>query len=59
MRSVQNGYNQATENALLSSIGWEQDGYRLFEISALAASSERGWFEEPTESNAVFLKAEH
>jgi glycosyltransferase involved in cell wall biosynthesis len=59
MRSVQNGYDQVTEDALLSSIAWEKDGYRLFEISALAGSSERGWFEVPAESNAVFLKAEH
>ena len=59
MRSVLNGYDQATEDALLASIDWEDDGYRLFEISSFAGSSERGWFELPAESNAVFLMAEH
>ena len=59
MESVKKGYCQATEDAMLSGIGWEDDGYRLFEISALAGSSAGGWFELPAESNAVFLRAEH
>lgn len=59
VRSVQNGYDPAAEDALLARVGWEADGYRLFEISALAGSSERGWFELPAESNAIFMKAEH
>ena len=59
MESIRKGYNQAAEDALLSRIGWEDDGYRLFEISALASSSAGGWFELPAESNAVFLRAEH
>lgn len=59
VRSVQNGYDQAAEDALLVRAGWEEDGYRLFEVSALAGSSEGGWFELPAESNAIFLKAEH
>src|SRR6185295_4750213 len=53
------GYDQAAEDALLSGIGWEEDGYRLFEISALAGSSGGGWFDVPAESNAVFLTAGH
>ena len=59
MESIRKGYNQAAEDALLSRIGWEDDGYRLFEISTLASSSAGGWFELPAESNAVFLRAEH
>ena len=59
MESVKRGYNQATEDELLARSGWEQDGYRLFTISALASSSARGWFELPVESNAFFLRTEH
>ncbi|PBB64781.1 hypothetical protein CK228_31115 [Mesorhizobium sp. WSM4312] len=59
MESVKKGYCQATEDTMLSASGWEDDGYRLFGISALAGSSAGGWFELPAESNAVFLKAEH
>ncbi len=59
MENVKQGYNQAVEDELLFKSGWELDGYRLFEISSLAGSSAGGWFELPTESNAVFLRAEH
>jgi glycosyltransferase involved in cell wall biosynthesis len=59
MESVREGYDQAAEDALLAQSGWEDDGYRLFEISALAGSSAGGWFELPSESNALFLRAEH
>jgi len=59
MESVKKGYCQATEDAMLSRIGWEDDGYRLFGISSFAGSSAGGWFELPAESNAVFLRAEH
>src|SRR6266550_8693819 len=30
--SIQHGYNHAREDALLNSINWPNDGYRLFEI---------------------------
>ncbi len=59
MESLRNGYNQKVEDALLASSGWEEDGYRLFSISALAGSSAGGWFEVPAESNSIFLRAEH
>jgi glycosyl transferase family 2 len=59
MESIRNGYNQQVEDALMSSCGWESDGYRLFEISVFAGSSSKGWFNVPTESNAVFLKSSH
>lgn len=59
MESVKQGYDQTAEDALLAQSGWEDDGYRLFAISALAGSSAGGWFELPTESNALFLRAEH
>lgn len=37
------GYCQSVEDALLASVGWREDGYRLFEISTLAPSSRPGF----------------
>ena len=54
-RTVLDGYGRDTEDALLASSGWEQDGYRLFSISSLAASAKDGWFRPIFESNALFL----
>lgn len=42
--SMLDGYNQAVEDELLEQAGWIDDGYRLFEISALAQSSAPGFF---------------
>jgi len=58
MRSVNNGYNQKVEDQLLESIDWLKDGYRLFEISSLAGSSEAGWFMPIAESNCLFMLRE-
>jgi glycosyltransferase involved in cell wall biosynthesis len=55
MEAADAGYDAATEDALLADAEWEQDGYRLFGISTLAASSRRGWFGPLGESNALFL----
>jgi glycosyltransferase involved in cell wall biosynthesis len=55
-KSALKGYNQAEEDRLLGSIGWPRDGYRLFDISVLAASSYKGYGAAPSESNALFLK---
>lgn len=49
------GYDQASEDALLTSIDWERDGYELFRASTLANSSGRGWFGSLGESSALFL----
>ncbi|HEV2363481.1 MAG TPA: glycosyltransferase [Caulobacteraceae bacterium] len=57
--SVPAGYDQAQEDALLASAGWEADGYRLFGIAALGASASGGWFVLPNESNSLFLRREH
>jgi glycosyltransferase involved in cell wall biosynthesis len=59
MESVRKGYNKAVEDALLGSIGWEEDGYRLFGASVFAGSSAKGWFVLPAETNALFLTAPH
>jgi glycosyltransferase involved in cell wall biosynthesis len=57
-RSMQYGYNQAREDALLHSIHWPHDGYRLFEIGAMDESSLDGWFQPISESNAMFMRRE-
>lgn len=50
------GYNQATEDALLAGINWQTQGYRLFEIATLAQSSHGGFFGAvPTEFSWVAL----
>jgi predicted O-methyltransferase YrrM len=54
MESVHEGYDQLQEDELLRSSGWEEDGYRLYDISVFAGSSAAGWFAAPTESNALF-----
>jgi glycosyltransferase involved in cell wall biosynthesis len=40
MESLGHGYSQTTEDALLDAARWTEDGYRLFDIAALAGSSE-------------------
>jgi glycosyltransferase involved in cell wall biosynthesis len=55
MHAAEVGYDTAAEDALLAETEWEADGYRLFDISTLAASSQRGWFGPLGESNALFM----
>ena len=54
-RAMSSGYDKARENALLESINWPEDGYRLFDIGALDESSIDGWFYPLQESNAFFM----
>lgn len=56
--AMRSGYDAVREDALLGSINWPEDGYRLFEISTLDESSVEGWFCPIAESNALFLKRE-
>ncbi len=51
-------YDAAAEEALLGSIGWPADGYRLFEIATMDESSVDGWFPPIAESNCLFLSRE-
>jgi glycosyltransferase involved in cell wall biosynthesis len=53
--SLTEGYNQEKEDALLNSVDWKADGYELFNISVLAASSRNGWFLPISESNCLTL----
>jgi glycosyltransferase involved in cell wall biosynthesis len=55
-RSMESGYDRAREDALIESIDWPNDGYRLFEIGAMDESSVDGWFKPIAESNALFLR---
>ncbi len=57
MQSVAKGYNQRVEDELLENARWQEDGYRLFDISVFAGSSAAGWFRPVSESNALFLHA--
>lgn len=59
MTSVLQGYCQDVEDALLATVDWQSDGYCLFDISAWAGSSSRGWFTLPAETNALFLSRSH
>ncbi|MFN3835829.1 MAG: CmcI family methyltransferase [Glycocaulis sp.] len=54
-RSVLDGYDAAAEDALLDSVPWQKDGYRLFDIAVLAGSSRRGWFGRLSETNGLFM----
>ena len=49
------GYDQAREDALLDSINWPENGYRLFEIAATSGSAQGAWFGAISESNAPIL----
>jgi glycosyltransferase involved in cell wall biosynthesis len=57
-RAIKAGYDAGAEAALLDEIGWEEDGYRLFDISVPAVSSNKGWLVPPLESNALFMPTE-
>jgi glycosyltransferase involved in cell wall biosynthesis len=47
------GYDRDVEDRLLAGSGWEEDGYRLFEVSCFANSSINGWFQPIAECNCV------
>jgi hypothetical protein len=53
-QTMQHGYDAAEEDRLLASIGWPQDGERLFEIAVPVDFG--GPTGRITESNALFLK---
>jgi glycosyltransferase involved in cell wall biosynthesis len=56
--SQQSGYSAAVEDDLLKSIDWPGNGYRLFEIAALAYANPLGWFGTVNESCCTFLSRE-
>lgn len=54
--SMLEGYDRRAEDALLATVPWRQDGYRLFGISSLAHSSRDGFFGPLAESNCFALR---
>jgi hypothetical protein len=58
MKTIHRGYNQQVEDRLLERADWTRDGYRLFDISVFAGSSQGGWFSPIAESNALFMPRE-
>ena len=56
--ALESGHDEEREDALLKSIDWPADGYRLFEIGTLDGSSPNGWLLPIAESNALFLRRE-
>lgn len=53
--AVQKGYNKDIEKALLDSIPWRSDGYRLFDIACFSGTSAGGFFNPIAESNCLSL----
>jgi glycosyltransferase involved in cell wall biosynthesis len=53
--SMSKGYNQPTEDSMLENLGWETDGYKLFQVACPAGSSRNGWFLPLNESNCITL----
>jgi hypothetical protein len=56
--SMRYGYDQSCEDALLASIAWPEDGYRLFEIATMDESCFDGWLTPIVETNALFMRRE-
>jgi hypothetical protein len=49
--AVNTGHDEAADAALLASIGWPADGYRLFEVGSFSGSSRRGFLRPQSEAN--------
>ncbi len=56
--SMLDGYDQSVEDRLLETVNWRKDGYELFKIASLAASSSKGWFGPISESNFLTIRRE-
>lgn len=56
--SIPKGYGPRAEDELLEQIDWPQDGYRLFEISALAMANAGGFLGPVNESCCLVLPRE-
>ncbi len=54
--SMNEGYTKDFEDALLGSLDWKNNGYRLFEKSVFDESSGAHWFDQRiSESNSLFM----
>lgn len=54
--SMENGYDQAAEDALLAKVDWPANGYSLFSISTPAPKTVSGFFSRLAESNCFTLR---
>jgi hypothetical protein len=54
-RAVASGYDAAAEAALLASISFPEDGYRLFDVACFSGSCAGGFFLPYAESNCLCL----
>lgn len=57
--SIAKGYDKQEEDALLRSIDWPSDGYRLYEVGTplRAGAANITWFNRMFESNCLFMSA--
>ena len=53
--AVNSGYGLDEERALLRSVEWPADGYRLFDIACLSGSCAAGFFLPNSESNCISM----
>jgi hypothetical protein len=56
--AVANGYGVEQEQALMESIAWPDDGYRLFEIACFSSSCAPGFYLPHSESNCISMPRE-
>jgi hypothetical protein len=54
-KAVGSGYDVFQEQALMDSIAWPENGYRLFEISCFSGSSAHGFYLSHSESNCISM----
>lgn len=52
------GYTEEKEQALLDEIDWQNNGYRMFDISCLSGANPNGIFHPFMECNCLFTSAE-
>jgi len=56
--TMRQGYDREAEDRLLAGIDWTENGYRLFEIASLAASSSGAPSRLPAETNSLCMPRE-
>lgn len=56
--SMFKGYDQQAEDVLLQRTHWEDNGYRLFDVSVWDEPSNNAWFGLVSESNSLFMTRE-
>lgn len=53
------GYDETQEQQLLAAVHWQQNGYRLFDISNLGEANPRGLFQPFMENNCYFTSRDN